>query len=370
MRIAFAAAIAGRRHVHQPRVLAVLHVAHQDAVLDQHGAVGGRAFVIDRERAAALRHGAVVHHGDALGGDALAHEAGEGRGLLAVEVAFEPMPDRFVQHHARPTGAEHHIHFAGWRRDRGQVGERLAHRLLNGILPALGRDEAPEALTPAVAIAAGFLPVTLADDHRDVDPHQRPHVAVALAVPAQDFDHLPGGAERDRDLPHPRILGPRIGVDRLQEPHLALERGLLERIVVAIEPGIGAPGRLGVAARIAALDRAHCVRRARDRGRRQVGGMGVADRLVLDGTHAEALRGVVGRLLEPPVVEMQHLGLAIFEKQLAVIGTLEAAGELPAGFIAVQSGAVEQRHGGHDGPQGLLSAQDSHSHPALRAGQR
>jgi hypothetical protein len=38
---------------------------------------------------------------------------------------------------------------------------------------------------------------------------------------------------------------------------------------------------------------------------------------------------------------MQHLGLAIFEEQLAVIGTLEASGKLPAGFVAVQSGAVE-----------------------------
>jgi hypothetical protein len=38
---------------------------------------------------------------------------------------------------------------------------------------------------------------------------------------------------------------------------------------------------------------------------------------------------------------MQHLGLAIFQEQLAVIGTLKAAGKLPAGFVAVQSGAVE-----------------------------
>jgi len=29
------------------RVLAVLHVADQNAVLDQHGAIGRRAFVVD-----------------------------------------------------------------------------------------------------------------------------------------------------------------------------------------------------------------------------------------------------------------------------------------------------------------------------------
>ena len=39
--------------------------------------------------------------------------AGEGGSLLAVEVAFQAMADGFVQHHARPAGAEHHIHFTG-----------------------------------------------------------------------------------------------------------------------------------------------------------------------------------------------------------------------------------------------------------------
>src|SRR5881394_2919302 len=49
---------------------------------------------------------------------------------------------------------------------------------------------------------------------------QRADVAVAFAVGAQNLDHLPGGTERDRDLPHARVLGTRIGVDRLEETHL------------------------------------------------------------------------------------------------------------------------------------------------------
>jgi hypothetical protein len=49
MRITLAAAIAGRLHVHQPGILAVLHVADEDAVLDQHRTVGRRALVIDRQ---------------------------------------------------------------------------------------------------------------------------------------------------------------------------------------------------------------------------------------------------------------------------------------------------------------------------------
>ena len=194
-------------------------------------------------------------------------------------------------------------------------------------------------------MAAGFLAVAVARDDRDVDAHQRPHVAIAFAVAAQDLDHLPGRAERDRDLPHARVLGAGIGVDGLQQPHLGLEGRLAERIVVAVEADIGAAGRLGIAAGIAALDRAHRVGRARQRRFGHVGGMGIADRLVLDRAQPETLLGVVGRLLEPAVVEHQHLGLGVFEKQLAVVGAFEAAGEVAAGVLAVEAGAVEQRHG-------------------------
>ncbi len=67
-----APAVAGRRHAHEARVEAILHVAAQHAVLDERGAVGGRALVVDVERAAAARQRAVVHH-RALGrGHALA----------------------------------------------------------------------------------------------------------------------------------------------------------------------------------------------------------------------------------------------------------------------------------------------------------
>src|SRR5207253_10005159 len=109
----------------------------------------------------------------------------------------------------------------------------------------------------AIAIAAGFLPVALAGHDRDVDAHERAHVAVALAVGAQDLDHLPGARERDRNLPHARVLAPRIGVDGLEQPHLGVESGRAERIPVAIKADIATAGRRGVAARIAALDRAH-----------------------------------------------------------------------------------------------------------------
>ncbi len=76
--------------------------------------------------------GAVIDDGHALGRDLLAHQAGEGRGLLAVEIAFEPVADGFMQHHAGPAGAEHHVHFAGRGRDRFQIDQRLAQRAVGG----------------------------------------------------------------------------------------------------------------------------------------------------------------------------------------------------------------------------------------------
>jgi hypothetical protein len=137
-----------------------------------------------------------------------------------------------------------------------------------------------------------------------------------------------------------------MGVDGLEQPHLVLECEPVERVVVAIEAGIAAPGRLRVVPGVAALDRAHRIGRPCDRGFGDIGSVGVADRLVLHGAQSEALRGVVGRLLEPSVVEVQHLGLAIFEKELAVVGAFERAREVRAGILAVDAGAVEQRHGG------------------------
>jgi hypothetical protein len=47
--VALAAAIAGRLHVHQSRVLPILHVADENAILDQHGLAGRCALVVDRQ---------------------------------------------------------------------------------------------------------------------------------------------------------------------------------------------------------------------------------------------------------------------------------------------------------------------------------
>jgi hypothetical protein len=93
---------------------------------------------------------------------------------------------------------------------------------------------------------------------------------------------------------------------------------------------------------MAALDRAHGISRARDRRLGDVGGMCVADRLVLDRAQPEALVGVVGCLLEAAVVVDQHFGLPVFEEQFAVVGTIEAAVDQLADAGTVEAGPVKQ----------------------------
>ena len=74
--------------------------------------------------------------------------------------------------------------------------------------------------------------------------------------------------------------------------------------------------------------------------------MRIADRVVLHRAQAETLRGVIGRLLQPAVVEHQRFGLAVFQEQLAVVGAPKAPRDLMAHGIAVEIGAVEQGGGG------------------------
>ena len=97
---------------------------------------------------------------------------------------------------------------------------------------------------------------------------------------------------------------------------------------------------------IAALDRVHRVGGALDGRLRYVGGMRIADRLVLDRAQPKTLRRVVGGLLQPAIVEDQRFGLPVFEKQFAVIGAFKAARNDLAELRPIEAGAVDERNGG------------------------
>ena len=69
--------------------------------------------------------------------DALAHEPGKGRGLLAVEIPLQPMTHRLVQQHAGPAGAEHNRRLAGGRGDGVEVDDRLTQGFVGLRLPGI-----------------------------------------------------------------------------------------------------------------------------------------------------------------------------------------------------------------------------------------
>ena len=111
---------------------------------------------------------------------------------------------------------------------------------------------------------------------------------------------------------------------------------------------------------MAALDGANSVGGAPDRCLRHLGGVGVADRLVLDRAQAESLVGIVGRLLEAAVVEHQHLGLRVFEEQFAIVGAFESTIDQLADADGIEAGAVEEggvrvHHGSILGSNGMAS---------------
>src|SRR3546814_9195300 len=94
---ALAAAVAGRSHAHQTGVQSIMDIAFEDAIFDERVALGRRALVVDRQRAAAAADRAVIDRGHARRRDSLADAAGKGRGTLSVEIAFEAVTDRFVE---------------------------------------------------------------------------------------------------------------------------------------------------------------------------------------------------------------------------------------------------------------------------------
>ena len=74
----------------------------------------------------------------------------------------------------------------------------------------------------------------------------------------------------------------------------------------------------------------------------QTGRMGVGDRLPGDGTQPEPLRHVVGRRLQPAVIEDQALADGVFEEQLAVVGAGQRTVDHGPGGRRVESGPLEE----------------------------
>ena len=159
----------------------VLQIAAQDAIFDEHILLGGVAFVVDIERAAAAADGAVVDHGAECAGDFLADAAAESGDLLAVEVGFEAVADGFVQEDAGPAGTEDHGHFAGGRVDGSEHGNGLAGGLAREMLGSFFVEEEIEFDASAAAgVAALGLASVVAGGGPDA------HAGHRLAIEGQD----------------------------------------------------------------------------------------------------------------------------------------------------------------------------------------
>ncbi len=234
MRVAFAATVAGGLHARQARVHRILDVTLQDAVLDQHVALAGVAFVVDIERTAAVGDGAVVEHGHALGRDAFADAARKRARALAVEVAFQPVADGFVQQDAGPARAEHDRHFAGRCGPRFEVRQRGLHRLVD-VFGDVFVIEVSQAETSAAAARADFTPAVLLGDHRDRQAHQRPHVGGQRAVGARHQHHVVFAGQPGHHLRHARVARAGELLDLAEQRDLggAVERG--DRIDAVVE---------------------------------------------------------------------------------------------------------------------------------------
>ena len=162
--VAFAAAVAGVGHAHQAGGKFVAQISLQNSLFDQDGVLRGLAFVVHVERAAPPGHGAVVDDGALFAGYALADQAGEGGGLLAIEVGFESVTDGFVQQHAGPAGAEHDFHLAGRSFASVELQDGLAGCFFREILGSFFAEEEIESDASAAAgAAAGGIAFGLGD---------------------------------------------------------------------------------------------------------------------------------------------------------------------------------------------------------------
>ena len=253
------------------------------------------------------------------------------------------MADGLVQQDARPARPQHHGNLAGRRRLRAQVDQSLAQGLVGRRPPGGGLQVAVVEDPPAGAEAARLAVATVVDHHRDIEAHQRPHVAHPVAAGAHDLHRLPLAAERGHDLEDAVVLAPRIGVDVGEEFHLGLEVDAAQGVVVGVKGAVGAGGGGAEDAAVAGAHRLHGTGGAADGGFAEIRGVGVAGGLAGDGAQAEPLGGVEAGALEPTVVEDQPLRLAIFEEQLALVGAVERVGDGALDGVAPQAGALEEQ---------------------------
>ena len=354
MRKGLTPAIARHRHLHQPCIQRILQIALQHAVLDQHVALRGIALVIDIERTAPVRQRAVIQHRHPLGRHPLTNAPGKHRRLLAVEIALQPVAHRLVQQHPGPARPQHHAQHATRRRPRLQIHQRLPHRLVHiGEHPFV--REIIQIETATTACMALLAPAVLLDDHLHRNPHQRPHIRRQHPVRTHHHHHVMLGGQTCHHLRHPRILAARIGLDPLQQPHLAgrLHRG--NRIIHAVQqarclPAPTPPRRCSPrithprAARTAtACNRARCIRRRHQRLHIDLVRIRKGRTIPRDRTDPYPLLDRKAARLDDALVQAPALAAGVLEIQVRVIHLVfEDPPDGPVQVLHIQTMRLQQ----------------------------
>ena len=249
---------------------------------------------------------------------------------------------------AGPARAAQHGHVARRRVDRVEIDQRLAQRLIGTLVPAFLAEEFVKTHAAADTEGAAFLALALAGDDGNVDPGHRPYVAHPVTVGAQDLHHLPAGGDRGGYLAHLRILVAQIGVDLGQQLDLLLEGRRTDRIVLAVELGIGPLRCCCVGAGMAMRDGAYRIGRARKGAERKLAGMSIANRFTGNRTQPKTLVGVERAALEAAIVEGQRFRLGVLYIEFAVISPGQGVRDaLRQGcLVAIEEGEKVLGHAG------------------------
>ena len=219
MRIRLAPRAARDGSLHQACIQRILHIAFEDAVFNQHIALRNIAFVIDVQRAAPVGDGTIVNDGDTLRCDTFTNAPGKEARAFAVEIAFQPMPDGFVQQDARPARTQHDRHRPRRRGFRIQIDQRLAHRTF-GIAFQYFIGEIAIVVAPATARVPLLAATVLLGNHGEADMHQRPDIRRHHAIASGDHHNIVFAGQAAHHLFHAWIDVAGELLKTLQNAHL------------------------------------------------------------------------------------------------------------------------------------------------------
>ena len=162
---------------------------------------------------------------------------------------------------------------------------------------------------PAAAARISLLaPSLVLDDHRHVEPHQRPHVGRKRAVAREHHDRLVRRGQARHDLADARIECTRLAVDLLEQAHLVAVVERVDRIdrQIQLAPAARMPG-LQCAGRAAARDRARSTRGLEQRRQHDLVRVGEPRALARERAHADTAVDAVRAVLDDAVLERPGL---------------------------------------------------------------